>query len=583
MLPAAHMHTLRGPTPTSFTGDPAQAQHFLNEFEQLVRANPRHPFIYRPELRVKLVLAFIAEGLTTASWRRGDSGLTDETDPPILPAAALPQSEPPPHSPHPLSPITSLLDPVKPANELPQALSISAPASAEDSVIPDREKNDAATVSSPTTPSIPMPDVSDTINSDLDEWTLFAPRHELITAPIAPTVQTSTANIPSPSPADVSTLKCADGIPVALIVDEPPQQRLSEVIDLTAEGNTNDWSSFVPRIPLPRTYTYAWRRPIILPTPVDDSSGLLPSSLHRQTLPLPTGLPRQISTDHGLADAALRSTSSRNRASLGVALDPSLHPESVLRCRSVPQPSPFHYSDGLSFPSLVPTPLTICPPSPHDVVGIAVNIAHNVADLDYFAPLPLALCPRPSAEHSPTPQLRLSPHDCFHVLHNLCLVDKNPADHGEALQVNNLSFASPLVHSPDLFPSYPSSRPSSPADERPPPSLPAVINLTLDDFDDAADAVLFASLSPSPWPSPSLVPAPLLPAAVTSLSLPTIPSLFVVEDDNVLIEGVKTFETSVFIPDVAAPSPSLTYYPHIFLPMRSNNHETQTRLHQSPL
>ncbi|KAH9010586.1 hypothetical protein EDB85DRAFT_2282176 [Lactarius pseudohatsudake] len=66
--------------------------------------------------------------------------------------------------------------------------------------------------------------------------------------------------------------------------------------------------------------------------------------------------------------------------------------------------------------------------------------------------------------------------------------------------------------------------------------------------------------------APPFVLAPLPPPALPSLPPSALLSLPVVMEDNGLIEGVKTFETSVFIPDVAAPSPSLTYYPHIFLP-----------------
>ncbi|KAH9005375.1 hypothetical protein EDB84DRAFT_1447649, partial [Lactarius hengduanensis] len=159
------------------------------------------------------------------------------------------------------------------------------------------------------------------------------------------------------------------------------------------------------------------------------------------------------------------------------------------------------------------------------------------------------------------------------------------------LQINAISFALPPSNSPALFPVYTPSLPSSPvsrsaspsgirtpsqiallniaalSDELPPPSLPAIIDLTLDDIDDAADAILFAS------PSPSFVPAPLPPPSLPSLPPSALLSLPVVMEDKDLIEGVKTFETSVFILDVVAPNPSLTYYPHIFLPQNRDHHE----------
>ncbi|KAH9023886.1 hypothetical protein EDB85DRAFT_2150822 [Lactarius pseudohatsudake] len=181
--------------------------------------------------------------------------------------------------------------------------------------------------------------------------------------------------------------------------------------------------------------------------------------------------------------------------------------------------------------------------------------------------------------------LSLSPQDRFHILNSLSLVgddDFTGSDLG--LQINAISFASPPSNSPALFPAYapsllsvPVSRSASPSgictpsqvtllniaalsDELPRPSLPAIIDLTLDDIDNAADALLFAS------PSPSLVPAPLPPPILPSLSPPALLSLPVVMEDNDLIEGVKTFKTSVFILEVASPNPSLTYYPPIFLP-----------------
>ncbi|KAH9012875.1 hypothetical protein EDB84DRAFT_1444512 [Lactarius hengduanensis] len=52
----ALMTTLTGPTPAPFTGDRATAQQFVDEFNQLVRANLRHLLVTRPELRVELAL-----------------------------------------------------------------------------------------------------------------------------------------------------------------------------------------------------------------------------------------------------------------------------------------------------------------------------------------------------------------------------------------------------------------------------------------------------------------------------------------------------------------------------------------------
>ncbi|KAH8996074.1 hypothetical protein EDB86DRAFT_3077174 [Lactarius hatsudake] len=64
------LHTLAGPIPTPFFGDPAQAQQFINEFGQLERANRCHPLITRPDLRVELVLVLIYEDPMTTAWKR---------------------------------------------------------------------------------------------------------------------------------------------------------------------------------------------------------------------------------------------------------------------------------------------------------------------------------------------------------------------------------------------------------------------------------------------------------------------------------------------------------------------------------
>ncbi|KAH9009324.1 hypothetical protein EDB85DRAFT_2283004 [Lactarius pseudohatsudake] len=210
MLTGAFMRSLTGPTPTPFTGDPAQAVQFLDEFGQLVRANQAHLLVTRPELRVELALSFI-RGQTTNAWKRvvprrrtaepADETLWDDfidsfcvtwVDPP----ASLPviMTAPPPRplrsprrpfSPRLASPIASTLDLVKPVDELPPTHPVSAPARAGDLVIPVHGENNAATVPSPVAPSTLVPDVDGVIDltgSDLDEWALFAPRTELTTS-----------------------------------------------------------------------------------------------------------------------------------------------------------------------------------------------------------------------------------------------------------------------------------------------------------------------------------------------------------------------------------------------------------------
>ncbi|KAH9014932.1 hypothetical protein EDB84DRAFT_1443646 [Lactarius hengduanensis] len=197
LIATALMSTLLGPTPTPFTGDPVQALHFLDDFEQLARANRRHVLVSRPKLRVELALTFIVRNTTTASWRRvarrqsRDSGSTDETvwdsffdsfctawiDPPVPSAATSPRSDPPPRparSPRRASPVTAILDSVKPADELPP--------------IP-------ATAMPPPRPAPGSDGVIDLTDTDLEEWALSAPRTELTQTPRSPRAVSPTASI----------------------------------------------------------------------------------------------------------------------------------------------------------------------------------------------------------------------------------------------------------------------------------------------------------------------------------------------------------------------------------------------------
>ncbi|KAH8978664.1 hypothetical protein EDB86DRAFT_2836598 [Lactarius hatsudake] len=84
MLISESMDLLVGPNPTPFSGDPAQAQRFIDEFEQFARRNRRNLLIAQPELRVELALSFIDEGPMTTGWkcsirRRNDNGWIDES------------------------------------------------------------------------------------------------------------------------------------------------------------------------------------------------------------------------------------------------------------------------------------------------------------------------------------------------------------------------------------------------------------------------------------------------------------------------------------------------------------------------
>ncbi|KAH9014250.1 hypothetical protein EDB85DRAFT_2214673 [Lactarius pseudohatsudake] len=69
---------------------------------------------------------------------------------------------------------------------------------------------------------------------------------------VAPAVQISTANVPSPSLAEASTLKRVEDISIILATDELSPRCLLETIDLTADDDeADDWSLFAPRVPAP--------------------------------------------------------------------------------------------------------------------------------------------------------------------------------------------------------------------------------------------------------------------------------------------------------------------------------------------
>ncbi|KAH9021623.1 hypothetical protein EDB85DRAFT_1895590 [Lactarius pseudohatsudake] len=175
----ALMTTLTGPTPAPFTGDRATAQQFVDEFNQLVRANLRHLLVTRPELRVELALQVSDSGLTDETvWDNFyDSFCTAWTDDPVpFPATAIPPPRPPrsprrPFSPRLASPsaapTASILDLVKPVDELtaPPVVT-SAPPRAADLDLGTTNTSDTALLSPPT-------DLSSTNN-----WALFAPRAE---------------------------------------------------------------------------------------------------------------------------------------------------------------------------------------------------------------------------------------------------------------------------------------------------------------------------------------------------------------------------------------------------------------------
>ncbi|KAH9015859.1 hypothetical protein EDB85DRAFT_2023824, partial [Lactarius pseudohatsudake] len=560
MLPDAHMRTLRGPRPTPFTGDPAQAQQFLDEFRQLEKANPRHPFLYRPELRVRLALKHIDKNPKTDAWihdaQSRDSGLTDET---VWNDFIDSFCETWIYSPK--STISVVAPIVQPSTEVP------SPSPAITSTL--KRVDDMSIVL--TTDELPPQCLSRTIDlteDDADDWTLFAPRtsapppispssltfdrispikelpHPLLRTQITPVMTHNESSDPPPPLPLTATLDLATTASAV-------QQKSSVTAPITTSPANHDdrerplhdtrpdtrvYTQIAHRgAPLTQEHRFVRQRPVVSPPPVDDSSGLSNPVLDARNPAHLAELPRA-SLTLLLASTALGFTppctfvTGANSLKGGVrTLDTS-----VLDPNFDAPPAPISPASSPNLSTHRRSPIA-APPRDDD-------------DWSLFAPSHLAT-PSPS---SPSPAL-FHTHTSVPSLGSLPSSPTNRCLSPSGIRTPSHIALLDLSALLDL---------TAVSDNRPLPSLPDIVHSTLDDIDDDADAILFAS----PPPSSPLVSAPLPPPSLSSRSPPTFQSFPVVEDDNVLIEGVKTFETSVLIPDIAFSNPSLTYYPPIFLP-----------------
>ncbi|KAH9015771.1 hypothetical protein EDB83DRAFT_2312924 [Lactarius deliciosus] len=263
------LHSLAGTIPKTFTGDPAQAQRFLDEFGQLDRANRRHLLVTRPELRVELALTFI-RGPTTDPWqrtlRRGHAGeLSDEsiwdeffdsfctawidlpTPPPLTatPLSASPPSRPPRSARRSDSPTV-------PATTHDE--SYDPPATASDAQRTEEiQVNDLANV-----PAGGYAELSPRTRTPADEdedWTLFAPRAP-VPAPLTPA-----------APVPIDSLAHAN--------ETSKKRKRSygiEEEDETRPGKRIHVQLARRSVPLPRKHTFVRRLPVVPPPPVDNSS-----------------------------------------------------------------------------------------------------------------------------------------------------------------------------------------------------------------------------------------------------------------------------------------------------------------------
>ncbi|KAH9009351.1 hypothetical protein EDB84DRAFT_1571258 [Lactarius hengduanensis] len=516
MLPDAHMRTLRGPRPTPFTGDPAQAQQFLDEFRQLEKANPRHPFLYRPELRVRLALKHIDKNPKTDAWihdaQSRDSGLTDE----IVWNDFLDSfCETWIYSPK--STISVVAPIVQPLTEVPSL--------------------------SPAIASTLKHGTIDLTEDDADDWTLFAPR-------------TSAPPPISPSSLTFDRLSPIKELPHPLL--------RTQIAPVMTRNESSD-----PPPPLPLTVTLdrlTWRLP-----PQQRSKKALsqpPSPRHPQTTTTYRASRRPVNPR-----AQIRPTTPRRVTPAGGRFKWPFQP-----CPRRAEPrTPRRTSTCIpGAPSRLYCPW-VTPPctfvtGANSLKGGVRTLDTSVLDPNFDAP---------PAPISPASSPNLSTHRRSPIA-----APPRDDDDWSLFAPSHLATPSPSSPSPALFhtpTSVPSlgSLPSSPTNRCLSPSgippSPILSTRPWTDIDDDADAILFAS----PPPSSPLVSAPLPPPSLSSWSPPTFQSFPVVADDNVLIEGVKTFETSVLIPDIAFSNPSLTYYPPIFLPLQSTTRTaTQNRRRQ---
>ncbi|KAH9037591.1 hypothetical protein EDB85DRAFT_2142257 [Lactarius pseudohatsudake] len=188
--------------------------------------------------------------------------------------------------------------------------------------------------------------------------------------------------------------------------------------------------------------------------------------------------------------------------------------------------------------------------------------------------------------------LNLNPQECFHILNSLTLLEDTPKELDGGHQIGALYLPSPS--SPSLLALFPSHDtftlsllliPTSPhtsftglktlppdsplglslaIDELPPDFISDVIDLTLDDIDDAANAVVFASCPP------------LLVPAVSS----TLPPTSLVEDNTASTGGMKTIDHLVLNQNNAPTNLLIPQSPPYFSLVHSNDCAILTKLYQ---
>ncbi|KAH9008227.1 hypothetical protein EDB83DRAFT_2587822 [Lactarius deliciosus] len=313
------LHSLAGAIPTTFTGDRAQAQQFLDEFWQLERANLRHILITHPALRIELALSFI-HGPLTDPWRqtvqRGspddtkDEELWDEFYDSFCTAWTDNLPVPVPQTPSPPAPVNAPAaqraeecQVVTTPDETLFAPRTAAPTPRQNT--PPTITNDNAVVS--TTTAMPILNAED--DFDFEEFYLgYLDNNTSIFSPHAPT--------PTPPPSIFDLVRPVEepvhlSMPATPTVQRVEKRKQHDTSD-EEETRPSKHPRIAPRtgpprtrpqlarrsVPLPRRYAFAPRRATSAPI-TSAPSFIVPYLPPPRRPPSPPGDPTQATLDSG--------------------------------------------------------------------------------------------------------------------------------------------------------------------------------------------------------------------------------------------------------------------------------------------
>ncbi|KAH9010158.1 hypothetical protein EDB85DRAFT_2161768 [Lactarius pseudohatsudake] len=613
MLSLILLRTLNGPIPALFTGDPTHAPQFIQDLDNLVWKNLNHPLVSTPWTRIDMALAFISGPITLAwkhSIRRGDPTETDidalwqdflesfcetwvhspestisavvpivQISTASVPSPSLAATSTPKHT----DDISIILPTIEPPTRcLSETIDLTADdddgwtlfapcVSAPPPISPPPSHRVHRSIS-PATTRDESPDPPLTLTLDLSATDSAAQQDEELRYATTSTADCNDATLVTSRVPAISDVPLADerALPTpprtpksfAAIVPRHHPLHAYALLRKREHGYEADDEHAYPRKrpctqlarccrPLPRQYRYV-RRPITLPPPVDDSSGLSKPALDP---PHP----------------AQPAESQPSPPSLAFA-PPS--PRTVVMVDSIglPTPAPI-YQSPTSVHTAQPRrailhaaiPLQLSSQPFSDAADLAADVEHTPANPAFFTFSSRYSPSRPCLPSRPVLPPILSP----------LRVVTDDEDLKRAMLTST-------------FAAFPASRPSAPASRSASPSgistlspvslldFPAVSNgsppllasprtrssniktllftsaliLTLDDAGNTVDTVLSTFRPPSPSYAHPL----------SSMRPPTV----IVEDDNIPNRGVKTIEKSVFTRNSVSAKPLVPRYPPIF-------------------